>query len=72
MNLFHRLLFVLGLVLGLLPSTQVFAQSSQCKDSAQYETCKGQCISRYCPLTLPLCQRAFNKCRPKCFDRHCG
>lgn len=40
------------------------------ENSIGHRVCKRECVSRYCPLEKDLCQRAYNKCVPKCLSRH--
>lgn len=47
------------------------ATEQVCRDSQGYTVCQKECTSPLCPLNKPLCQRAYGKCKPKCFVRHC-
>lgn len=66
---FRVSIFYLLCIFCLIPRSQ--ASESTCADSQGYSTCKKECTSPYCPPDLFICQRAYSKCKPKCFERHC-
>ena len=56
-------------IILLISPTQ--ANEPMCGDLDGYSACKKDCTSPYCPPHLSICQRAYSKCQPKCFVRHC-
>ena len=69
MNKTKIVIFTFLSVINLISYAQATEQT--CKDHQGYAGCKKECRAPICPLTKPICQKAYSKCKPKCFARHC-